>query len=83
MYVTLMLSIRYVYHYIMYDYTFVWVSGRAEKTQDETRAPYAHLVVVSFGGIRRNIQNNMVFIAAILIIAKILHAVALLLLLLL
>lgn len=78
MYVTLMLSIRYVYHYIMYDYTFVCVSARAEKTQDETRTPYAHLVVF-FGGIRRNIQNNMVFIAAILIIAKILHAVALLL----
>lgn len=50
MYVTLMLSIRYVYHYIMYDYTFVWVSARAEKTQDETRAPYAHLVVVFFRG---------------------------------
>lgn len=45
MYVTLMLSIRYVYHYIMY--TCVCVSGRAvmeKKTQDETRAPYAHLV---------------------------------------
>lgn len=46
-----------------------------KKTQDETRAPYAHLAC-STSGIRRNIQNNMVFIAAILIIAKILHAAA-------
>lgn len=46
------------------------VSGMKRRNPKESRAPYAHLAGY--------IQNNMVFIAAILIIAKILHAVLML-----